>query len=314
MSSQTPAVSVILPTYNRARLLPRAIASVLGQSFTDFELLVVDDGSSDDTERVVRGFDDPRVIFMPAERNLGDAGARNRGIERARGEWLAFQDSDDEWLPGQAGPADGLRIAGPAFGFRGGMQLAAAFHRWTGTAHRLAVGRAGGCGRRGVPECVRRRLLRLPAKPHRAAAPPELGASILKLKARSDFEFCSRLLGRYCIAVVADVLALSYETAEGISLRRDYQADIRYIVERHRTLIEADRGVAARYRYSVGQGRAGVWSRRCRPPRRLARAAPSSRPLPWALLVLSLLGSPRHRPLQQPEPGAAASFLMESKV
>src|SRR5579859_6948520 len=97
--SKAPAVSVILPTYNRAHLLPRAIASVLGQSFRDFELIVVDDGSKDDTVGLMRSYDDPRIVFLPPERNLGDAGARMRGIACARGEWLAFQDSDDEWLP-----------------------------------------------------------------------------------------------------------------------------------------------------------------------------------------------------------------------
>jgi glycosyltransferase involved in cell wall biosynthesis len=94
-----PAVSVVLPTYNRAPLLGRSIRSVLGQSFGDFEVVVVDDGSTDETSAVVAGFRDPRVRYLPLPRNTGAAAARNAGIRAARGKFLAFQDSDDEWLP-----------------------------------------------------------------------------------------------------------------------------------------------------------------------------------------------------------------------
>jgi glycosyltransferase involved in cell wall biosynthesis len=94
-----PAVSVVLPTYNRAPLLGRAIRSVLGQSSGDFELVVVDDGSADETAEVAASFDDPRVRYVRLARNAGAAAARNVGIRMARGRFLAFQDSDDEWLP-----------------------------------------------------------------------------------------------------------------------------------------------------------------------------------------------------------------------
>lgn len=94
-----PRVSVIIPTYNRAHLLPRAIRSVLCQTFDDFELIVVDDCSDDDTERVVRSFDDSRIIYVRNNRNEREAGSRNRGVRTARANYLAFLDSDDEWLP-----------------------------------------------------------------------------------------------------------------------------------------------------------------------------------------------------------------------
>ena len=96
-----PKVSVILPTYNREPLLPRSIHSVLCQTFTDFELLIVDDGSTDNTAEVVAGFVDPRVRYLRLEQNAGVSNARNTGIREARGELIAFQDSDDEWLPGK---------------------------------------------------------------------------------------------------------------------------------------------------------------------------------------------------------------------
>jgi len=96
--TSSPAVSVIIPTYNRAHLLPRAIRSVLAQTFQDFEVIVVDDGSTDDTEAVVRSFPDPRIIYLRHDMNRGGSAARNTGIRAARGEYIAFLDSDDEWL------------------------------------------------------------------------------------------------------------------------------------------------------------------------------------------------------------------------
>lgn len=92
-------VSIIIPTYNRAHLLPRAICSVLKQSFHDWELIIVDDGSTDDTEEVVRDFSDPRVRYIRHDTNRGAPAARNTGIRAARGRYIAFLDSDDEWLP-----------------------------------------------------------------------------------------------------------------------------------------------------------------------------------------------------------------------
>ena len=94
-----PTVSVIIPTYNRAHLVGRAIRSVLAQTFQDFEIIVVDDASTDNTEEVIRAFGDPRIIFLHQETNRGPSAARNTGIRASRGEYIAFLDSDDGWLP-----------------------------------------------------------------------------------------------------------------------------------------------------------------------------------------------------------------------
>lgn len=96
--SVAPRVSVILPTYNRGALLARSIASVLTQSYRDFELLVVDDASDDGTAEVLAGIADPRLQVLRQPQRRGAAQARNRGIRAARGALIAFQDSDDEWL------------------------------------------------------------------------------------------------------------------------------------------------------------------------------------------------------------------------
>lgn len=92
-------VSVIIPTYNRGHLVGRAILSVLDQTYQDFEIIVVDDGSKDYTEEVVKSFNDPRICYIRHTRNLGGSAARNTGIRAAKGKYIAFLDSDDEWLP-----------------------------------------------------------------------------------------------------------------------------------------------------------------------------------------------------------------------
>lgn len=91
-------VSVIIPTYNRAHFIGDTLDSLLAQTFTNFEAIVVDDGSKDDTREVMARYIDPRIHYFYKE-NGGLSSARNFGFERVRGEFVAFLDSDDLWLP-----------------------------------------------------------------------------------------------------------------------------------------------------------------------------------------------------------------------
>ena len=110
-----PKVTVILPVYNRSGSLEDSMRSVLNQSFRDLELIVVDDASTEDLRTIVEAVGDPRVRYIRQARNGGASVARNAGLAAARGAFIAFQDSDDLWLPGklarqmemlQAAPAD----------------------------------------------------------------------------------------------------------------------------------------------------------------------------------------------------------------
>jgi glycosyltransferase involved in cell wall biosynthesis len=101
--SHEPSVSVIIPTWNRAATVVAAVASALAQTHAPLEVLVCDDGSGDDSERRIRALPDPRVRWLAGARGGRPAIPRNRGIAAARGEWLAFLDSDDEWLPDKLG-------------------------------------------------------------------------------------------------------------------------------------------------------------------------------------------------------------------
>lgn len=97
--SLAPRVSVVMPVYNGAAYLDAAIRSVIGQTFTDWELLVIDDGSTDDSAAIAAAHADPRIRLLRNDGNRGLPYTRNRGIDEARGEYLAFLDADDIALP-----------------------------------------------------------------------------------------------------------------------------------------------------------------------------------------------------------------------
>lgn len=95
----SPRVTVIMATYNWSTVLPYSIGSVLGQTFVDFELLVIGDGCTDDSESVVRAIDDPRVRWISIPRTGHQSGPNNEGLRQARGEIIAYLGHDDLWLP-----------------------------------------------------------------------------------------------------------------------------------------------------------------------------------------------------------------------
>lgn len=112
-----PFFTIIIPTYNRAHTVGRTLESCLGQDFKDFEIIVVDDGSTDNTREVVNAFCSDKIQLLPLPVNQGVNIARNRGAESARGEWLIFQDSDDAFTDNALGVLKGLTQSGPELVF-----------------------------------------------------------------------------------------------------------------------------------------------------------------------------------------------------
>lgn len=92
-------VSIIMPSYNTASYIELTIKSVLKQTYKNWELLIVDDCSTDNTDEVIKKFSDKRIIYMKNKKNSGAAISRNRALKRAKGKWIAFLDSDDLWYP-----------------------------------------------------------------------------------------------------------------------------------------------------------------------------------------------------------------------
>jgi glycosyltransferase involved in cell wall biosynthesis len=119
-----PEVSVVVPTHNRKDLLLRTLRSVLGQREVELEVLVVDDGSTDGTERLIRSLSDQRVALIRHEAPRGVAAARNAGAEAARGGWIALLDDDDLWAPDKlARQLFAARGAGADWAYGGAVEI-----------------------------------------------------------------------------------------------------------------------------------------------------------------------------------------------
>lgn len=100
MPNPEPKVSIIMPTFNGARFIKRSIGSVLSQAFKDFELIIINDGSTDNTRQVIKRCRDKRIVYIENKKNLGVPKARNIGLRCARGEYIAYCDHDDIYYPG----------------------------------------------------------------------------------------------------------------------------------------------------------------------------------------------------------------------
>ncbi|HUR41105.1 MAG TPA: glycosyltransferase [Verrucomicrobiae bacterium] len=277
-------VSVILPTFNRAHCLRRAACSVLAQSHSELELVIVDDASSDDTHDVVRKLGDPRVRYVRLDRNSGPAAARNAGIKLARHALIAFQDSDDEWLPGKlaaqlatlaaAPPEVALVSCGlvrhdpPAVFVFPPPVLLHGDSRRTIRMHAIAFSQTW---------LVRREIF------------DRYGLFDEKLRIWEDWEFLLRVTRGHRVHYLADRLVLSYLSADAISASTQRRIDS---LERIVTLHPTDKYLRGRLHYLVG--RFAALSGDALKARRFLWMSIHCRPLyvrAWALLVVSVAGA-----------------------
>jgi glycosyltransferase involved in cell wall biosynthesis len=227
-------ISVVMPTYNRAAILGRAVRSVLAQTHADLEMIVVDDGSTDDTAQVLAAFADPRLIHLRHTPNRGGNYARNRGIERASGEVISFIDSDDEFLPHKLETiarifAERPEIEGIVDSFvihktrPGGVQSKARDNPVLDapTAFRAAV-------------FARRLYKATPAISARRAALLDIGMFDETLRRRQDMDVLLRLCKAHRCISIGEHLWIKHWTPGAISTKRDTFVEAAIaICERH---------------------------------------------------------------------------------
>ncbi len=245
-----PKVSVIIPTYNRAHLVGRAIRSVLNQTYHDFEIIVVDDGSTDNTEEVVKGFNDERMRYIRHKENKGGATARNTGIKAAKGEYIAFQDSDDEWLLKKlekqmevfknASPEEGVVYAG-FWRIKKGKKTytpSSEITRKEGNIHKALL---------------KGNFVTTQAAVVKKECFEKAGMFDERLRRLQDWELWIRISKYYNFKYINEPLVVSYYTSDSISANPEaFSRALQLIVEKHHKDIRKDRKLLMRHYFDIG--------------------------------------------------------------
>jgi len=203
----TPAVSVVIATYNRARFLPETVESVLKQSLRDFELIVVDDGSTDGTSEGLKTYGDRLRLFY--QENRGPSAARNLGVRHARGRWIAIQDSDDVCLPDQLEVLLDYAEKNPHLGmvFANGAYLGGPEHKRDTIIPREKSSRLARDGVRLV-DLFEKSIVRLQAALISREAFLAIGGLDEELRICMDLDLSFRLFMRYPVAYLDRVVFL----------------------------------------------------------------------------------------------------------
>ncbi len=285
-----PIVSVVIPAYNRKAALARAMKSVAAQSFGDWELIVVDDASTDGTEEAARSLGDGRLVYIRHAQNRGGGAARNSGIARARGKYIAFLDSDDEWFAEKlahdvaaftsSGEGTGVVYCGKELVDPGGRLLLRRIPTLQGELYRqlLAHDFIGSCSRVAV----------------RTEVAQSLGGFDESLPSGQDWDMWVRTARVARVACVPECLVrrhLGHEQISG-SLKRIYEGHLK-VVEKHRE--EFDAGTLSRHWADLA---AMAMNYDMRSGRELARASLRLRafqPRALASLTASFLGMTGYR-------------------
>lgn len=227
---RTPAVSVIIPTFNRARLVERAMRSVLAQTIEDFEIIVIDDASTDNTRWVVDRIDDSRIRYLHHESNRGGAAARNSGIEVATGTYIAFLDSDDRWLPHKlerqipllsSQPNVGLAYSGYEVVDDVGRVIERVTPRFRGQLYSLLL---------------RRNCMGASTVVVRAACLNRIGGFDERLPSCQDWDLWIRCARHYRVDYIPEPLMQYTRSTQSIRISRDVESSIRghnMIIDKH---------------------------------------------------------------------------------
>lgn len=247
-SCEKPLVSVVIPTYNRSSTLYYALSSVLSQTYQNFEIFVVDDASTDVTPQLMEQFaDDPRIHYIRFTENRKAGAARNAGMERAKGKYIAFLDSDDSWLPAKLE----LQVAKmESLGDEWGCSYTGSYVNKKGGITRQRVYRPRKSGNLLRHLLMGKFVIWTPTFMFRRSCLDEVGMMDVTLVRSQDVDFYIRLLSRYKIAAVSEPLVNIYMVLDK-SLANISQESRRMLLEKHDELIQSLGFFASRYVKSI---------------------------------------------------------------
>jgi glycosyltransferase involved in cell wall biosynthesis len=203
-------VSVVIPTYNREKVISTALESVLAQTYTDYEIIVLDDGSTDNTRDLIRSYADRQVRYFYQD-NKGIAGARNAGIRACSGAYIAFLDSDDYWLPGKLEQQMALFGRHPEYG---PVASCCASVRYDGSFR--ATNRSGTSGRV-LRELFKKNYIRTSAAVVTRQCLDTVGLFDESLKECEEYDLWLRIAAEYPIGFINEPLAVYVDNPAGVS-------------------------------------------------------------------------------------------------
>ncbi len=242
--STNPRVSVITPTYNRAETIGRAVESLQQQTIDQFEHIIVDDGSTDETQDIVTGLSDERIRYIRLSENQGANTARNRGINESNGDYISFLDSDDEYLPQRLERT--IKSLEKAPETVGGV-----FHAYEYVDGSEVVNvSTGPTGRVQLQDLAKKNLIGgLSCTMFRADVLSEVGGFDESLPSSQDYDLYLRVLRNYDLLGVPEVLSKYFTNENGIRDDFDAVREGQNIIEKKHGDILSDRRIS-RHHYN----------------------------------------------------------------
>ena len=251
MNEKHPTVSIVIPTYNRAQILPLALQSVLSQTYQDIEVIIVDDASTDNTGEVVQSIKDERIRYIRHPENKGGSAARNTGIRASRGEFIAFQDSDDEWLQDKLQKQmEAIQKGEPETDIvYTGFYKEQENKRIYIPAHNIKKKEGDILG-----QLLRENFVATPTVLARKRDLEKVGMFDETLPRYQDWELAIRLAKQYTFRCVDEPLLIAHRVDNSISTNQSVVGTaLRIILEKHHdTILSAGKEMLARWYFSVG--------------------------------------------------------------
>ena len=250
MTFVKPTASIVIPTYNRGKVLGRAIESVANQTFKDFEIIIVDDCSTDETKKLIDEFEDPRITYIKHKNNRGGAAARNTGIKAARGDFIAFQDSDAEWMPDKLEKQMNVFLSA-----KDDVNVVYTAFLWIKDNHKSYIPAKGQAHKEGdvLHQLLKRNFVDTATAVVRKKCFDKVGLFDEGLPRYQDWDLFIRLARHYHFKFVDEPLVISHFMADSISADNKAAITARKIIfEKNRSEIMEDRKLLSQFMFDTG--------------------------------------------------------------